>query len=179
MRDPRIQAQQQQRVQQQRVQQQRAPQQQAPQGPRFQHNLDGGYGAPQNGAPRQARQVPQQQRSAPDGRPPIGVPIGPQGQQASAAPRRTAPVPQQRAIPRGSVNDPVTHANGAQRVQAQLTYEQAQQSLFGNLNDDVQAPRALTSLPADPNAPIPTSQARPTQSVEQGSLGALAGGPRR
>jgi len=83
------------------------------------------------------------------------------------------------------VNDPVTHQNGAQRVQAaaqqqaQLTYEQAQQSLFGSLNDDVQAPRPLTAAPADPNAPIPTSQARPTQLVEQGTLGALAGAPRR
>ena len=163
MRDPRIQA----------------PQQ--TQGPRFQHNLDGGPVAQQP----QYRPAPQQQRQTPDGRPPIGVPIGPQGPQAAAAPRRTAPVPQQQAMPRGSVNDPVTHANGAQRVhaaaqrQAQMTYEQAQQSLFGSLNDDVQAPRPMTALPIDPNAPIPTSQARPTQSVEQGSLGALAGGPRR
>lgn len=168
MRDPRIQA----------------PQQ--PQGPRLQHNLDG---APQNMMARpgqqqrqqqfQGRQAPQQQTYAPQGRPPIGVPIG--GQQA----RRTAPVPQQRALPRGSVNDPVTHSNGAQRVesavqqQAQLSYEQAQQSLFGSLNDDVQAPRPLMSAPLDPNAPIPTSQARPTQPVTQGTLGGLAGGPRR
>jgi len=91
----------------------------------------------------------------------------------------------QRAIPQASVNDPVTHANGAERVeaaaqqQARLTYEQAQQSLFGALNDDVQAPRALSSAPQDPNAPIPTSQARPTQPVSQGTLGALAGPPRR
>lgn len=168
MRDPRIQA----------------PQQR--QAPRFQHNLDGAPQAPQNMMAR-----PQQQRSnAPQGRPPIGVPIGgsqaPQGRQApqgQQAARRMAPVPQQRAMPRGSVNDPVTHSNGAQRVemaaqrQAQLTYEQAQQSLFGSLNDDVQAPRPLMSAPSDPQAPIPTSQARPTQPVTQGTLGALAGPP--
>jgi len=130
----------------------------------------------------QGRQAPQQLTRAPQGRPPIGVPIGPQGK--SQAARRTAPVPQQRAIPQGSVNDPVTHQNGAQRVQAaaqrqaQLSYEEVQQSLFGSLNDDVQAPRPMTAPPADPNAPIPTSQARPTQPVEQGTLGALAGAPR-
>jgi len=165
MRDPRIQA----------------PQQRQ-QGPRFQHNLDGAPVPPQIMMARQpqpqTRQAPQQQTYAPQGRPPIGVPIG---QQAA---RRTAPVPQQRAIPKASVNDPVTHSNGAQRVeaaaqrQAQMSYEQAQQSLFGKLNDDVQAPRPMTSAPQDPNAPIPTSQARPTQPVEQGTLGALAGGPR-
>ena len=165
MRDPRIQA------------------PQHPQAPRFQHNLDGAPQAPQN---LMARPPQQQQRgNAPQGRPPIGVPIGgqqaPQGQQAA---RRMAPVPQQRAMPRGSVNDPVTHSNGAQRVeiaaqrQAQLSYEQAQQSLFGSLNDDVQAPRPLMKAPLDPNAPIPTSQARPTQPVSQGTLGALAGAPR-
>jgi len=160
----------------------------ATQGPRFQHNLDGAPARPQNmmarpntQRPQQGQQAPQQQTHAPQGRPPIGVPI--QGQQQQAQ-RRTAPVPQQRAIPRGSVNDPVTHANGAQRVQAAaqrqaaMTYEQAQQSLFGSLNDDVQAPRPMMAPPADPNAPIPTSQRRPTQPVSQGSLGALAGAPR-
>ena len=158
--------------------------QQYPQGPRFQHNLDG---MPRGNMmarpnPQQGRQAPQQQISAAQGRPPIGVPIG--GPQTQQAARRTAPVPQQRAIPKASVNDPVTHSNGAQRVQAaaqrqaQLTYEQAQQSLFGSLNDDVQAPRPIIAAPTDPNAPIPTSQARPTQPVEQGMLGALAGPPR-
>lgn len=156
-----------------------------PQGPRFQHNLDGrtrGYATGAQPQPSGQRAPQQQSRAsqnqASQGRPPIGVPIGPQ------AARRTAPLPQQRAIPKASVNDPVTHQNGAQRVQAaaqrqaQLSYEQAQQSLYGSLNDDVQAPRAITALPADPNAPIPTSQARPTQPVEQGTLGALAGAPR-
>ena len=158
MRDPRIQA----------------PQQR---GPRFQHNLDGVPSRPQN---MMARPNPQQQIRDTQGRPPIGVPIQSQPQ----AQRRTAPLPQQSAIPRGSVNDPVTHENGAQRVQAaaqrqaQLTYQQAQQSLFGSLNDDVQAPRPMMAPPADPNAPIPTSQRRPTQPVSQGSLGALAGPPR-
>jgi len=157
-----------------------APQQRQRQAPHFQHNLDG---TPQNimarPQPPQARPVPQRQVRDTQGRPAIGVPIGPQ------AARRTAPVQPQRAIPQASVNDPVTHANGAERVeaaaqqQARLTYEQAQQSLFGALNDDVQAPRALSSAPQDPNAPIPTSQARPTQPVSQGTLGALAGPPRR
>jgi len=176
LRDPRIQAPQPQRGQQR-------------QAPRFQHNLDGAPRAPQNQYARpqqqrpqgvQGRQAPRQQSSAPQGRPPIGVPIGGQKQTQ----RRTAPIPQQKAMPRGSVNDPVTHSNGAQRVQAaaqrqaQLSYEQAQQSLFGSLNDDVQAPRPLTFAPIDPNAPIPTSQARPTQPVSEGTLGALAGAPR-
>lgn len=160
IRDPRIQA----------------PQQQAP---RFQHNLDGvprGQQFARQPQQPQGQQAPQQQTRAPQGRPPIGVPIGPQ------AVRRTAPVPQQRAIPQASVNDPVTHSNGQQRIQAaaqrqaQISYEQAQQSLFGSLNDDVQAPRPMAAPPADPNAPIPTSQARPTQPVEQSSLSALAGG---
>jgi len=180
----------------------RDPRIQAPQhyrqAPRFQHNLDGAPRAPQNQYARpqqprpqgaQGRAAPQQQTRASQnpapqnrssqGRPPIGVPI--QGPQAA---RRTAPVPQQKAMPRGSVNDPVTHQNGNQRVQAaaqqqaQLSYEQAQQSLFGSLNDDVQIPRPLTAAPSDPNAPIPTSQARPTQPVSQGALGALAGAPR-
>ena len=171
MRDPRIQA----------------PQGQSPQqqGPRFQHNLDGAPNGKMMARPApqhpQGRQAPQQQTSAPQGRPPIGVPIGPQGQQAA---RRTAPLPRQPAIPKASVNDPVTHANGQQRVQAaaqrqaQLSYEQAQQSLFGSLNDDVQAPRPMAAPPADPNAPIPTSQARPTQPVEQSALSGLAGAPR-
>ena len=159
MRDPRIQA------------------PQYPQGPRFQHNLDG---APQNMMARPNQQRPVQSQ----GRPPIGVPIGPQGPQA-AAPRRIAPIPQQSAIPKASVNDPVTHSNGAQRIQAaaqqqaQMTYEQAQQSLYGSLNDDIQAPRPLTRAPLDPNAPIPTSQARPTLPVAQSQLGALAGAPSR
>ena len=178
MRDPRIQS----------------PQQRQ-QGPHFQHNLDGAPRGRMMARPNpqqpQGRQAPQQQTRAPQGRPPIGVPIGPQGSQAqkqtqrqTMAPRRTAPVPQQRAIPKASVNDPVTHSNGAQRVeaaaqrQAQLTYEQAQQSLFGSLNDDVLAPRPITAAPTDPNAPIPTSQARPTQPVQQEALGPLAGGPR-
>ena len=163
------------------------------QGPRFQHNLDGAPLAPQNMMTRQGYQHPQQQfqgrqapqqTNAPQGRPPIGVPIGGRTQVKAQA-QRTAPLPQQRAIPRGSVNDPVTHSNGAQRVeaavqrQAQMSYEQAQQGLFGSLNDDVQAPRPLMSAPLDPNAPIPTSQARPTQPVTQGTLGGLAGGPGR
>lgn len=165
LRDPRIQA----------------PQQQAP---RFQHNLDGGAQGQQfarQPQQPQGQQAPQQQTRAPQGRPPIGVPIGYQGQQAA---RRTAPLPRQPAIPKASVNDPVTHSNGQQRVQAaaqrqaQLSYEQAQQSLFGSLNDDVQAPRPMATPPADPNAPIPTSQARPTQPIEQSALGVLAGAPR-
>jgi len=148
MRDPRIQA-------------------PRPQAPRFQHNLDG---APRGHmmarpVPPQGRPAPQQQSRAPQardaqGRPQIGVPIGPQGQPQAA--RRTAPLPQQRAIPKGSVNDPVTHQNGQQRVQA-AAQRQAQ-------------PRPMAAPPVDPNAPIPTSQARPTQPVEQGILGALAGG---
>ncbi len=178
----------------------RDPRIQAPQqaGPRFQHNLDGtprgqmmarptaplARDSQMRGPQRRSPDMRNSQRRDAQGRPLIGVPIGQRAQPQAKpqAARRTAPLPQQRIIPKSSVNSPVTHSNGQQRLQAaaqrqaQLSYEQAQQSLFGSLNDDVQAPRPMVAPPADANAPIPTSQARPTQPVEQSMLGALAGG---
>jgi len=173
MRDPRI--------QQPRAQKLGTQQQRIPQRLRMQHNLDG----------------------AAYNRPPIGVPItgAPQYRPQAAA---TRPRPYAASVPKGSVNNPVTHKNAPQRIrqaeieaaqkaaqmqaqrQAQLqaqrqavSVEQAQQSLFGSLNDDVKIPRAMTELPQDIDMPIPTAQSRPSRPVDQEPLGALAGPPRR
>jgi len=135
-----------------------------------------------------------------NGRPPIGVPIesavAPYQQQAPLSGANSSVS----ATPRGSVNNPVTHRNAQQRIrqaeieaaqqaayaqaqrQAQLqalSVEQAQQSLFGNLNDDVKVPFALTELPSDVDAPIPTAQSRPSTPIAQELLGTLAGAPHR
>jgi len=131
---------------------------------------------------QRASQVPQFQYNLDEGRPPIGVPIS----------RNTGPVRPQAALPTGSVNDPVTHQNAPSRIrQAELaaaqraaqarqsqnlTLENAQQSLFGSLNDDVKSPRPLVNLPVNPDAPIATAQSRPTIAVSEEPLGTLAGG---
>jgi len=71
---------------------------------------------------------------------------------------------------------PSQNANpGRQQYSAQgLSAEQAQQSLFGKLNDNVQVPNSGGSVPNDPNAPIPTMTSRASGRVEQSTL---AGGP--
>lgn len=158
--------------------------------PQFQHNLEG-HAAAVN--PQQFNQAsaPNNQRINNQGRPPIGVPIP---ANRAATPTQVAP---QKALPRGSVNDPVTYQNAPSRIReaelaaiqraaqaaqpaAQYTppvsYEDAQQNLFGSLNDDVAAPRPLLRAPTDSNAPIATSQSRPTTPVFQEPLGVLAGG---
>ena len=158
--------------------------------PQFQHNLEG-HAAAVN--PQQFNQAsaPNNQRINNQGRPPIGVPIP---ANRAATPSQVAP---QKALPRGSVNDPVTYQNAPSRIReaelaaiqraaqaaqpaAQYTppvsYEDAQQNLFGSLNDDVAAPRPLLRAPTDSNAPIATSQSRPTTPVFQEPLGVLAGG---
>ena len=133
-------------------------------------------------ANQRAGQVPQFQYNLDSGRPPVGVPIS----------NNQRPNRPQAALPTGSVNDPVTHQNAPSRIrqaeiaavqraaqarQAQnFNVENAQQSLFGSLNDDVKSPRPLVNLPADPNAPIATAQSRPTIAVSQEPLGTLAGG---
>ncbi len=133
----------------------------------FNHNLEG--------SPQQLHQLQQSQMQVPQTRPPIGVPI------VGAAP--------QGPLVKASVNNPITHQNDQVRIQeAQIaaehhapqirgtSFHQAQASLFGNLNDDVNVPRPLFDLPFDQNAPIATSQSRPTTPVIQESLGVLAGG---
>ena len=158
--------------------------------PQFQHNLEGRAAAVN---PQQFNQAsaPNNQRINNQGRPPIGVPIP---ANRATTPTQVAP---QKALPRGSVNDPVTYQNAPSRIReaelaaiqraaqaaqpaAQYTppvsYEDAQQNLFGSLNDDVAAPRPLLSAPTDSNAPIATSQSRPTIPVFQEPLGVLAGG---
>jgi len=110
----------------------------------------------------------------------------------------------QQAVPRGqqmppqamqkrTANQPMTYVDAqpsrlAPNMRAQpspkslaqgLTAEQAQQSLFGKLNDDVRVPNSGASVPRDPNAPISTSSSRPAGNVEQGPLGELVGAPSR
>ena len=158
--------------------------------PQFQHNLEGRAAAVN---PQQFNQAsaPNNQRINNQGRPPIGVPIP---ANRATTPTQVAP---QKVLPRGSVNDPVTYQNAPSRIReaelaaiqraaqaaqpaAQYTppvsYEDAQQNLFGSLNDDVATPRPLLRAPTDSNAPIATSQSRPTTPVFQEPLGVLAGG---
>lgn len=96
--------------------------------------------------------------------------------------------PQNVPMTRRSATDPVTYGEITQsRLNAStpypsapktlargLTAEQAQQSLFGKLNDDVQVPNSGGAVPEDPGAPIPTMSSRDSGMVEQSSL---AGGP--
>ena len=157
--------------------------------PQLQHNLDGRTLSvnPQQYNQASSQNIP---RINNQGRPPIGVPISSNG--SATTPQRAS----SNVLPRGSVNDPVTYQNASSRIrEAELaaiqraaqaaetaqyappvSYEEAQQSLFGSLNDDVAAPRPLLSAPTDSNAPIATSQSRPTIPVFQEPLGVLAGG---
>ncbi len=168
MRDPRI-----------------APQPQAPQvrppqfqRPQFQHSLDGAERrmTATQGYPMQRGTAPAPQNTA---RPPIGVPITSQTRPQA-----------QGSLPRSSAANPVTHQNAGQKqtearqraaylAQAPMSAQQAQQSLFGSLNDDVRGPKPLLQAPSDPDAPIATAQSRPTKPVTQEQLGALAGAPAR
>lgn len=91
-------------------------------------------------------------------------------------------------LARRSATDPVTYGDvnparataapssplQARTLARGLSAEQAQQSLFGKLNDDVQIPNSGAMVPTDPNAPIPTMSSRASGTVEQSSL---AGGP--
>jgi hypothetical protein len=96
--------------------------------------------------------------------------------------------PQTAPFARRSATDPVTYgettspslsASASNQTNPSvlakgLSAEQAQQSLFGKLNDDVQVPNSGAMVPTDPNAPIPTMSSRASGTVEQSSL---AGGP--
>ena len=100
-------------------------------------------------------------------------------------------------MPRSSAQAPVTHQNGEAALkqrQAQLiaqankantpanyqglTAAQAQQSLYGSLNDDVKVPASNRAAPTDPNAPIATAASRPSTPVKTEPLEGLAGAPR-
>lgn len=140
--------------------------------------------APHAGLPGQ---MPAQNQAASQGQP-----YPPQsGFAPNAAPQtsRQQPDVRQQAMVRRSANDPVTYgstqngpvrsnSNGApsqaRNLAQGLSAEQAQQSLFGKLNDDVQVPNSGATVPVDPNAPIPTMSSRVSGTVEQS---ALAGGP--
>lgn len=109
-------------------------------------------------------------------------------QQAMARPSASQPIPRKAPMARRSATDPVTYreaesapsrAQTSYRSQSQtrsqgLSAEQAHQSLFGKLNDDVQVPNSGAPVPNDPNAPIPTMSSRASGTVEQSGL---AGGP--
>lgn len=111
-----------------------------------------------------------------------GSPFPPQAGVAPQYAQQNAP------IVRRSATDPVTYGERAPTAsspslsyQAQpkalargLSAEQAQQSLFGKLNDDVQVPNSGATVPTDPNAPIPTMSSRASGQVEQSNL---AGAP--
>lgn len=101
--------------------------------------------------------------------------------------RQQAYAPQQQQMMRRSATQPLTHQNAnsayaTQQAPAQLargiSADQAQQSLFGKLNDDVIVPNSAASVPSDPNAPIPTSASRPVTPVQQSPLEGLAGAPK-
>lgn len=65
----------------------------------------------------------------------------------------------------------------SQNLSNGLTAQQAQQSLFGKLNDDVSVPNSGSPVPHDPNAPVPTQASRPSTPIQQSNLGGLAGPP--
>ena len=104
-----------------------------------------------------------------------------------------APQMSPQAMQRRTANQPMTYVDAgpsrltpnsqAQRTPQELaqglTAEQAQQSLFGKLNDDVRVPNSGGAVPSDPNAPIATASSRPSGQVEQGKLGELVGAPQR
>ncbi|RKQ71611.1 PAN domain-containing protein [Litorimonas taeanensis] len=104
----------------------------------------------------------------------------------------TIAVQQNYAMARRSANQPVTYRQpepsneGASRqvlpakaLARGLSTEQAQQSLYGKLNDDIQVPNSGATVPSNPDAPIPTMTMRPAVPVERASLDDLAGAPGR
>jgi len=109
----------------------------------------------------------------------------PRAQQAPQMPpqgmqRRTANQPMTYVDAQASRLAPNAQRQQSPRELAQgLTAEQAHQSLFGKLNDDVRVPNSGGVIPSDPNAPIATASSRPAGQVEQGKLGELVGAPQR
>lgn len=121
-----------------------------------------------------------------------GQPYPPQGNYSQESYRSENYAPQYAAqnapLARRSATDPVTYGNvnsarssstptsapQAKALARGLSAEQAHQSLFGKLNDDVQVPNSGALVPTDPNAAIPTMSSRASGTIEQSSL---AGGP--
>lgn len=114
-----------------------------------------------------------------------------QAQNYASAPPQSWPAMTPPTMERRTANRPMTHMDAqpsrlmqksmepqsAQSLAQGLTAEQAQQSLFGKLNDDVRGPSSGLNVPTDPNAPIAMSSSRPSGVVEQGQLGGLVGAP--
>ena len=113
------------------------------------------------------------------GRPPVGQPIPPQMPQQ----QMQQPQVQQQAQPRLTREQALKQRQAAMIAQARqarqsvqnLTAEQAQQSLYGSLHDDVKVPAANSAIPQDQNAPIATAASRPTVPVETEALPAPTG----
>lgn len=95
--------------------------------------------------------APMMDRPMSTGRPPIGQTIQPPANYIAPTP------PQSAAMPRASAANPVG-------------FDQASQSLYGSLNDDVRIPAANGAVPSDPNAPIQMSRSRPVAPVSVGPL---------
>ena len=122
-----------------------------------------GAGAPQQPTMQRGPARRRGQQARPDtrapqsqGRPPIGQPIAPPAaSRARMTPQLTSQAPQvpQAPMPRASASNPVSFA-------------EAQNSLYGNLNDDVRVPASNQPVPADPNAPLSLSQSRPVAPVQ-------------
>lgn len=122
----------------------------------------------------------------------IGQAYPPQMNQTQPRAQQAGQMPPQ-GMQRRTANQPMTYvdaqpsrlAPNAQRQPSPqelaqgLTAEQAHQSLFGKLNDDVRVPNSGGAIPSDPNAPISTASSRPAGQVEQGKLGELVGAPQR
>ncbi len=157
---------------------------------------------PQTGfAPQPTPQIPMTSRDRRRQQGPTAVPQEPFGQmqgqsfppqapqygQPNAFATSQAPQSLQAPMARRSATQPMTYQNtpatmaasaqSPQQLARGLSADQAQQSLFGKLNDDVRVPNAGAVVPTDPNAPIATSASRPVQPVEQGVLNELAGPP--
>lgn len=161
--------------------------------PNFAHNLDAGRMAGQP-HPQQHMQVPQNMQAPQHMRPRGGDPrlqqrLMRQQQQQSQQPmqaRQQQAQPQQQAHARPPArppqvtippemspqNIPAAMAGAPRQTAAPaLTAEQAQQSLFGSLYDDVKIPVPVDpAVAADPNAPIPTVASIPSAPIVSGPL---------
>lgn len=147
------------------------------QAPNFRPMLDGTH--PQAYRQQMPQQRPPSANLGTNGRPPIGQPIPPQMPQQQM---QQGQRPQQQAQPRLTREEALKQRQAALIAQARqarqsfqgLTTEQAQQSLYGSLHDDVKVPAANTPVPQDENAPIATVASRPTVPVQTQALPAAA-----
>ena len=149
--------------------------------PAFRHSLDT---APQAAATPRARET---NAGIPNDQDMIAAV---QRRQLEAMINRAPPVPSQAAQPPTAAAAPVDTQTQFQpsgtalpprmpqpQFPAGMTAQQAEQTLFGSLYDDVTAPKSLTpeDLPADPDAPIATVKSVPVEKISVDNL--MAGAP--